>query len=42
MKHIYYNGIVYTGELPLKQAFVEEGHITGTGSPMYKIGPLKM
>lgn len=22
MKTIYYNGIVYTGELPLKQAFI--------------------
>ncbi len=33
MKHIYYNGRVYTGELPLVQAFaVEDGRFVFTGS----------
>lgn len=44
MKIIYYNGQIYTGELPLKQAFVEEnGHFlyagdSDTAKNMAKLG----
>lgn len=43
MKTAFYNAAVYTGELPLRRAFLlEDGNVTGTGSDGFRIGPLKM